>query len=285
MRTENDCGTNTAAWTYPAVEHLTTRAARLVRTVEAEIVPRLMLMRRSPQPRVATPADETAKLTDQQDVIELTRLLLAHDVAVASAFVHAVLQRGDQFQQICLELLAPAARRLGVMWENDECDFMQVTLGLCRLHQVLHQLNSANGILPENDLQEHARRVLIAPLPGEQHTFGVIMVSQFLRVAGWDVCNEFPHVDGELADLVHDRWFAVAGLSVGSQAHLPGISGAIKSIRQASLNKAICVLVGGPIFVGHPELASVVGADATASDGKDAVQVAETMFASLVASR
>jgi methanogenic corrinoid protein MtbC1 len=256
---------------------------RLVRTVEAEIVPRLMLMRATPA-RLNTPdlmADR--QLTDDQDVVELTRLLLAHDVTVAGAFVEAIVQRGLAVQQVCLELLAPAARRLGVMWERDECDFMQVTLGLCRLHQVLHQLSSAHRNTTEQEAREHARRALIVPLPGEQHTFGVIMVSQFFRVAGWSVCNEFPRASDELADLVRDSWFAVAGLSVGSEVQLQGITDAIKTIRRASRNKAICVLVGGPIFVDNPALASVTGADGTAADGKIAVQVAETMFTSLVA--
>jgi hypothetical protein len=41
------------------------------------------------------------------------------------------------------------------------------------------------------------------------------------------------------------------------------------------------VLVGGPIFIAHPELVALVGADATAVDGRQAAIQAETMLSLL----
>ena len=81
---------------------------------------------------------------------ELVRLLLAHDVGVASAYVETVRQRGASLEGIFLRLLAPAARELGLLWEEDECDFMQVTVGLCRLHHLLRELSPEfRGPAPE----------------------------------------------------------------------------------------------------------------------------------------
>lgn len=278
--------TDIDAWVADARATPSVRGARLLRTVEAEILPRLMLLRDGglSRERVNVTQDKRA-LMDAHDVIELTRLLLLHDVTVAWAFVETVLQRGASMQQICLEILAPSARRLGVMWEQDECDFMQVTLGLCRLHQVLHQLNSKLRLPSEHDAHEQPRRALIASLPGEQHTFGVVMVSQFMRIAGWMVDNEFPKTNRELLDNVRDSWYALAGISVGSELRLPVVAEVISTLRGASSNKALYVLVGGPIFVNHPELASKVGADGTASDGRIAVQVADNLYGSLVAQK
>src|SRR5262249_41081492 len=147
---------------------------------------------------------------------ELVRLLLAHQAGIAVAYVLAFRENGVSAQDICLRLLAPAARVLGEMWERDECDFMQVTHGLCKLHQGLHRLGSA--LRPEDALgtREPARRILLASMPGEQHTFGVVMVGQFFRADGWDVWNEFPETDADLVRAVRDGWFAVVGLSVGS---------------------------------------------------------------------
>jgi len=116
------------------------RMARLVSTIEGEIVPRLVLTRRLT--RVSNEqASESARAPDPVDVAELVRLLLAHDVGVSSAYVETVRQRGASLEAICLGLLAPAARRLGELWEEDECNFMQVTVGLCRLHQLLRELS------------------------------------------------------------------------------------------------------------------------------------------------
>ena len=53
---------------------------------------------------------------------------------------------------------------------------------------------------------------------------------------------------------------------------------AIRAIRRSSLNRNIGVLVGGPIFVAHPELVARVGADATAIDGGQAALQAENLL-------
>lgn len=58
----------------------------------------------------------------------------------------------------------------------------------------------------------------------------------------------------------------------------------IRAIRGVSRNRAVGVLVGGPVLVGRPELALSVGADATAADGPQAVLRAEYVINSLAAS-
>jgi len=236
------------------------RMARLVRTIEGEIVPRLVLARRVARAPDAVRAPAN-KALDAADIRELVRLLLAHDVGVASAFVDAVRHRGASLELICLQLLAPAARELGLLWEEDECDFMQVTVGLCRLHQLLRELSpEVEELEPKVD-----RRILLAPIPGEQHTFGITLVAQFLRRAGWDVWLE----------VLRQNWFAVVGLSVGNDTRLEQVGAIIRGIRRVSRNQSVGILLGGPPLVAKPEIASQVGADATAADGQEAVARAE----------
>jgi methanogenic corrinoid protein MtbC1 len=248
------------------------RMARLVRTIEGEIVPRLVLARRAAKVAAAVKLPEL-KAPDAADIKELVRLLLAHDVGVASAFVEAVRHRGASLEIICLKLLAPAARELGLLWEQDECDFMQVTVGLCRLHQLLREVSPdfrADDIEPKVD-----RRILLAPIPGEQHTFGITLVAQFLRRAGWDVWHEFPDADTDIIEVLRQNWFAVVGLSVGNDTRLDNVAAIIRSIRRVSRNRSVGILVGGPLLVTKPEIAAQVGADATAADGQEAVARAE----------
>jgi MerR family transcriptional regulator, light-induced transcriptional regulator len=247
------------------------RMARLVRTIEGEIVPRLVMARRVV--RVTVPVENAARGPDDVDVKELVRVLLAHDVSVASAYVETVRQRGASLEAVCLRLLAPAARELGLLWEEDECDFMQVTVGLCRLHHLLRELSPE--FRPETAERKVERNILLAPVPGDQHTFGVTLVAQFLRQAGWEVWHEFPTSQGEILDIVRQTWFTVVGLSVGSETRVDEMSATIRAIRQASRNSTVGILVGGPLLVARPELASLMGADATAVDGPMAVQRAE----------
>ena len=248
------------------------RAARLIRTIEAEIVPRLVLTRRVSVAPSAARA-EMAKIPDFGDVKELVRLLLVHDVGLATAFVESVRQRGVSLDGICLNLLAPAAQELGLLWEEDECDFMQVTVGLCRLHQVLRELSphfNVDSIEPSAD-----KRVLLASMPGEQHIFGISLVAQYLRRAGWDVWQEYPTCGADILEITRNNSFTVIGLSVGIDSRLDEVQALIKAIRACSKNRGVGVLVGGPVLVARPEIARSIGADATARDGLEAVNWAE----------
>jgi methanogenic corrinoid protein MtbC1 len=196
--------------------------------------------------------------------------LLSHEVSVAAAYVETVLERGTNLEAICLDLLAPAARELGLLWEEDECDFMQVTVGLCRLHQILR--NIAPELPMESPIPGPERGILLAAVPGEQHTFGITLVAQFLMQAGWDVWQEFPRCNSDILEIVRLNWFTVVGLSIGSDTRLEELSALIKDIRAASRNREIGILAGGPVLVQRPELAAALGADATAADGQQTVR-------------
>jgi methanogenic corrinoid protein MtbC1 len=252
------------------------RLVRLVRTIEAEVIPRLVLAHRAaPGCPVERASDE--RVPDPAQAAELAGLVLTRDADVASAYVEALRARGTPIETLFLDLLAPAARHLGDLWSADLCDFLQVTVALCRLQQILHELGPA--FRGEVEHREHGRRALLVPVPGEQHSFGLFMVAEFFRRAGWDVASGPPGSIAELVRLVRGEWFAVVGLSVSSDAKLDALASSIRAIRRASRNRAIGVLAGGPVFNEHPELAALVGADATATDGRQATAQARNLLA------
>lgn len=250
----------------------------LVKAVEGEIVPRLLLARRS-SPAVPVPANQPA--VDSGDADELARLLLMHEVDIPYAYVESVRYRGVEVRDIYIRLLAPAARRLGEMWEQDECDFMQVTMGLGRLHQLLQRVSLLTPGPERLDSRGLGRRALLATAPGEVHSFGIMMVSQFFRQNGWEVWNEFPDSERDLAACVRAHSFAVVGISAGSEARFDAVASAVRAIRRASLNPAVGIMVGGPLFNAVSDLALRVGADATAVDGEQAALRAEGVCALL----
>ncbi|MDE2348581.1 MAG: cobalamin B12-binding domain-containing protein [Gammaproteobacteria bacterium] len=254
------------------------RLSRLIRTIEGEIVPRLVLSRRKSGGILESAA---ARAPDTVDVEEAVRLLLHHDVSVCSAFVGTLRDRGATIEMICLDLLAPAARCLGRMWEEDECDFMQVTVGLCRLHQLLRELSADF----RTEVEERAgdRRILLAACPGEQHTFGLALVAQFLRRAGWEVWHELPTTKAAILEIASQHWFAVVGLSLATETRIEVLTETIADLRRTSRNRAVGVLVGGPLLIARPELTPIVGADGTADNGALAVVRAEHMLRALTA--
>jgi methanogenic corrinoid protein MtbC1 len=242
---------------------------RLSRTIESEIVPRLMMAldaRRTP-PLQSEPADALPEL----DVDEFVRLLITHDSPIVSEYVKTLRGAGVPLASIYLDLLGPAARRLGEMWENDECTFTDVTIGVCRMHQVLLEYGRCFEALDATKAQ--GKCALIVPAPGEQHTFGLFLVVEFLRRDGWHCWTGAPQTMRELHGLARKQHFDAIGLSVSAERNVERLAEIIGSIREHSANPDVKVLLGGHVFSDQAELAQQYGADATASDGRDAVKV------------
>lgn len=257
------------------------RLSLLTQTIEQEIVPRLVLARSAaPDQPFAPPAGSAP--VEPEDVAELARLTIDRDPNAASAFVEAVLARGTALETLYLDLLAPAARRLGEHWCEDLCDFTQVTMGIWRLHQLLRE--TGNDLPDPLVRRENDRRILLVPVPGEQHTFGLSMVASLFRRAGWMVWSEPLASSNDLVGIVRSEWFAIVGFSLSCGSRLEALATNIRRVRRASRNPAVGILVGGPVFVANPELVVMVGADGTAVDARQATLQAENLLALRAAS-
>lgn len=252
-----------------------TRMSQLARTIEHEIIPRLMLAHRTATEPLLRPSGLGYEIT-AEDVKHFSKLVLSHEENVAFATIQSLRAREVSVEKIYLELLAPTARYLGVLWEDDLCNFTDVTVGLGRLQRVLRELSPALGRSVEHPAQ--GRRVLLLPSPGEQHTFGLVMVAEFFRRAGWDVTGGAWAAGADAAALVSVEWFDVIGFSLGAEVHLPQLAASISAVRHAACNKDIAILVGGPLFGVHPEFVGQVGADGMTIDGREAPSLAEGLI-------
>jgi methanogenic corrinoid protein MtbC1 len=247
------------------------RIARITRAVEADVLPRL----------VARGLPDAAPRPTDEDIERMAALAIADDVGDAIAFAEACGARGVPVPTLLLHLLSPAAARLGEWWVEDRCSFVDVTLGLMHLQQVLQALSPV--LLPDLAPPAEVRRILLLPAPGEQHVFGLAVVAEFFRRGGWDVALEPAEDVPGAVRLVRQGWFTVVGISAGTAERARGLAELIAAIRRASCNPNIAVLVGGAAFRTHPELARDVGADGMAGDGEQAVRQAEALAALLVA--
>jgi MerR family transcriptional regulator, light-induced transcriptional regulator len=253
-------------------ELLGERTAWLLGTIEAEIIPRLMLAHRT-QMNLGPSGPSSRAGPTAEEIETFSSLSISADANAALAFVVALQDEGLTLDEIYLDLLAPAARRLGALWDADECDFSSVTVGLWRMQQVMYELSPS--FQREVALPGSSRSALMAPMPGSQHTLGLFMVAEFFRRAGWTVSGEPSLTSRELIQAVSHEWFDMAGLSVGVECQIDGVAQLIADLRQASRNQSLVIMVGGPIFAVHPEFVALTGADAMASDASEAVVEAE----------
>ena len=257
----------------PAQPSMQERVARIVKTIEADIIPRLVRTHR-PAPDAASAPPRHAVASG--DVVRFIDLVLSPSDLGCAEMIASVRSRGVSIEAVYLELLTPCAQQLGRMWAEDTLPFSDVTVGVGRLQSIMRSLSPAFGT--EIALPADGRRALLLPAPGEQHTFGLSMVAEFFRRAGWDVVCEFDSRHVDPVALVRSEWFDVVGISVGVEARLDWLKSGIAAVRHASRNRAIGVLVGGPVFSSNPDLAARVGADATTADGLRAAETAESLL-------
>lgn len=205
------------------------------------------------------------------DVDALARFAMADDGAGCRECIHTLQEAGIGIERLCLELLGPAARRLGDLWERDECDFVQVTNGLWRIEMLMLDLGSdppAKAV--RHDTVPH--RVMLVKARGEDHSLGLRMVSEFFRRAGWTVWFEPGASHDTLIETVHDTPFDVIGLSLARVDHAAALAELVAELRAASMNTQVKVMVGGPTLGAHPDLIARIGADFMATDAREAVE-------------
>ena len=242
----------------------------LARIVEAEILPRLMLAHRRAARR-AVPG----RAPSAQDIAAFSAMLLAPGPVDIDAQAAALRDGGLPLPNLLLDLLAPAARHLGELWEDDVCDFLAVTEGLGRLQAISRRLCAQ---LENESVPPAGRSVLLLPCPGETHLFGVSIVASFFREAGWQVTMATPGPGLDPAALLRDDWFDVIGLSVSCASVVPALAATVPRLRGASRNPDLRVIVGGPYFAQAGADSLPVEVDACVLDGRQAPGVAEALL-------
>jgi methanogenic corrinoid protein MtbC1 len=251
-------------------------AARVERThrewiaevVEAEVLPRLLDAHGVKQLRGS---DHLTPYPADPD--RLVAWLREGRVNEAWGEIEARLRSGVPPLTVMIEDLSLAARKLGSLWDNDECDIVDVSLGLGVLHGMLRE------ITPVEPPPKLAPSILIALTPGETHAFGARMVEIFFRTAGWRTNR----ADGAKFGLALNReWYDAIGFSLSCERYIDSLERAVCEARAASRNPRLKILVGGPIFGEKPSLANKIGADLFAPNAEAAINLSRVLLEELV---
>ena len=254
------------------------RLARLARAIETDVIPRLVQAHRPP----GTAIDARFGISDA-DVHAFVMQVIGDSDAVLAKSLTRFRERGASIGALYIELFGPAAHQLGLMWEEDLCDFSTVTVALGRLQRLLRELSPAFGAEVAHPV--HGRRALFVQPRDEQHSFGLSMVAEFFRRSGWDVLGGVGGAVADPAAKVREEWVDIVGFSVGSDSRLPWLVDTLRQTRAQARNRELVLLVGGPPFALNPELVHEVGADGTARDAREAPEVAERLLAARCLSR
>lgn len=249
----------------------------LLEVIQNQIIPRLLgsqqfLFTSSNASGYQGPLDLNA------EVLAFAELCIQRQEQEADALVDRLMARGLRSDRIFLELITPAARHLGVLWEQDRCDFTQVTCGLAQMHQIAYRIGYEFQDGPH--VEGVKERVMLACAPGSQHFLGLTIVADFFRRTGADVVLEVSSTETELMHVVANEWFDVIGLSVAIETQLPALPGLVGKLRASSGNPKVRVVPGGPIFLIKDLRPEQLGADAISTDAREAVVVVKQLVRS-----
>lgn len=243
--------------------------SRVRRMVEGELLPRLLLTHHAGPlpPSFIARAERSLEHPEFDDFLRLVRTEGSDDTV--RDFLTETVERGGTVEGVLVELLAPVARRMGELWEEDECDFVEVTVVCNRLQRAIRRLasqfrQSASG---------SGISVLVTGLPHAQHTLGALMVAETFSRAGFDVALGDPFVPG-----VDPHGFDVVALSVTRSEEASAAEAMVRRLRKLAPDAR--VVVGGAAFREDPGMIRRVGADGWAEDAAAACGLLEEMLGS-----
>ena len=242
-----------------------TTLSHLSRTVEVEIIPRLVMAHgNAVQQNAPLPI-----LADDVGAAGFAELVLGTESHRASDLIQSYRERGVPLATIYLDLMVPAARHLRHLWMDDEWDFADVTLALWRMQQLLRDFSPA--FCADAGVKTAGLRALLAAGPDERHDiahimFGLVLAGEFFRRGGWDTWIEPDPAATAFMQTIRTQWFDVVELFASGDRKLDDLAKSIRTIRRESSNRNIGVMVCGPAFTERPELVLLVGGDAVVSD-------------------
>lgn len=252
----------------------------------------------SPQPRqqarpetghpLSPASAETAGGTSDSAVADTVLTAIQIDAA-ARDLVTGASHRLDQLlagrsgsrATIAEAVLAPVARRLGVLWEEDDASFADVSAALGLLSRRF-------AALPGLPVRRHGYTtgsragdcgaILLVAAPGDTHVFGLSVVGAAFEEAGWTVMCHPAAGRAEIIEQVASRWIDVVAITVSWTDAMRSVPDLVAAARLASLNPDLRVLAGGGAVAQLDDACSALHADAVAVSAVQAVAVAQQML-------
>ncbi|MDY7097130.1 MAG: cobalamin-dependent protein [Pseudomonadota bacterium] len=248
--------------------------------LEGEIFPRL-LMENAAGASLTAPGGAPEKAMngsiDPADTDRFANLPLRLEAPSLIREVERFVEAGVAIETIYLDLLTPAARRLGELWEKDKCDFVDVTMGIWRLQEVMRDLSLRWPA--KVDGTGMVRSAVFCPIPGDDHSFGAQMIEEVFARAGWQSDVLLKPKRRDLLDYLSNRPVDLVGITVSNSCPASALSSLVKAIRSVSMNPHTSIILGGRMINENPDVVLEVGADGTGSDAREALEIAEQLVA------
>ncbi len=202
----------------------------------------------------------------------LNRLLNGQQQQAFESVISSIVEGGMSVREVYREILEPALKAVGSMWETNEIDVYDE-------HFVSHATESLMGQLRSFLVSGPPTKgtVILAPVPGELHDIGLRMVSDFVEAEGFRCVFLGANTPtGGIAKALIEKKADILAISATLTFDVDAVADALRRVRSAASRrgrKHLRIVAGGQAFTFDRTLWERVGADGFAANAEEAVQV------------
>jgi excisionase family DNA binding protein len=225
--------------------------------------------RASPQQAVTAGEDATGPRIQWSSRLELC--LLAGDETAAWSVIEHALAAGHSPTDCYLEVIATALSSIGERWARDQLEIADQFLATAVAIRIVSRL----GARFRRPGRSRGTVVFGAP-PGELHSLPIAIVSDIVRLRGFDVLELGANVPASAfaSAVARTPRLICVGIGVTQPEHLRAVQDVIDEVRE--VDRRIPIIVGG-LAVSEFEKVILRGVAAVADDGRAAVAIIESL--------
>ena len=187
--------------------------------------------------------------------------------------VDSYLNAGKSVKDILLKMFMPALVNIGELWNkgllNIAEEHLAVTVTISQIERITQSLIPSVHII--------GTAAICTPV-GEKHFIGPKVVSELMRLSGWNVHflgTEMPTTD--LVQFLSEKGIDLLVLSITLPENLPGVLEIIDAVKD--LDKSVITMIGGS-GVASLDKNSLEGVDIISSDVTNAIIEASRLVSS-----
>lgn len=207
--------------------------------------------------------------------------LEARSTEILKAFCDGDLQRAEAILsssgstpgdpiQLSFSMILPVIHQLETEWQTGQRSYVDTLFAFWNIERLMSHLASQRPRQVGHNGSAWGR-VLLAAAPNTHHVFGLAIVEESFRAAGWDTqtfTNEHP--DGIL-HAARSSSVDFIGLSVGHDEAFCELARFISLLRQESRNHEVKIMLGGNVFSSPASQYDWLDADLVALSVEDAL--------------
>jgi excisionase family DNA binding protein len=223
----------------------------------------------SPPQAVAAGEESTGARIQWSSRLELC--LLAGDETAAWSVIEHALAAGHSPTDCYLEVIARALSSIGDRWARDQLEIADQFLETAVAIRIVSRL----GARFRRPGRSRGTVVFGAP-PGELHSLPIAIVSDIVRLRGFDVLELGANVPASAfaSAVTRTPRLVCVGIGVTQPGHLRAVQDVIDEVRE--VDRGIPIIVGG-LAVSEFEKVILRGVAAVADDGRAAVAIIESL--------